>query len=70
LTTNENQFSLGLHSVRPSGNECKTFFKHNIKDFFMETKKVSYRVAQKQKPALTVKTGVKAGPEIIIKRNN
>ncbi len=36
----------------------------------METKKTNYLVAQKQKLALAVKTNVKAGPEIIIKRNN
>ncbi len=34
----------------------------------METKKASYLLAQKL--ALAVKTNVKAGPEIIIKRQN
>jgi hypothetical protein len=36
----------------------------------METKKANHLIAQKQKPVLAVKSNVKAGPEIIIIRQN
>ncbi len=34
----------------------------------METKVVNQLVVQNQKPVLVVKSGVKAGPDIIVKR--
>jgi hypothetical protein len=66
--TDKHLHSPSLHSIKPNGNECNHFSETLNKGIFMKTETVKQAAMQKQKLALAIKSNVKAGPPMIIKR--